>query len=74
MGYKEEEAKVNALPKALQDEVNSIACRLSPENLACDGECSRTETRRRYSKCLSDWKKLCKLYPEIKDIDIHSLY
>jgi hypothetical protein len=35
-----------------------LSCRLSPENLTCDGELSRTESRRRYRHLMLEWKKL----------------
>jgi hypothetical protein len=35
-----------------------LACRLSPENLTCDGEISRTEVRKRYAQIMREWKAL----------------
>jgi len=40
----------------------SLTCRLSPENLACDGEISITETRRRYRQIMKEWKVLEKQF------------
>ena len=34
---------------------------LSPENLACDGECSRAEIRQRYKAIMKEWKALEKI-------------
>lgn len=31
---------------------SAIYCRLSPENLSCDGECSRTEVNRKYKELM----------------------
>tara|TARA_R110001592_G_scaffold55805_1_gene170539 strand:+ start:81 stop:503 length:423 start_codon:yes stop_codon:yes gene_type:complete len=39
-------------------ELQRIECRLSPENLSCDGELSRTEVRRRYNRLMSEKKAL----------------
>jgi hypothetical protein len=40
-----------------------IDCALSPENLSCDGELSRTETNRRYRELTAAAKDLIKLDP-----------
>ena len=40
------------------NDLKRIECRLSPENLSCDGELSRTEVRRRYNRLMSDKKTL----------------
>ena len=32
--------------------------RLSPENLSCDGECSRSEQLRRYRQIMKEWLAL----------------
>jgi hypothetical protein len=39
---------------------------LSPENLTCDGELSRTEVNRRYKALMSAAKQLKKLDPAVK--------
>ena len=36
----------------------SIANALSPENLSCDGELSRTQVQARYKKLKKDWSDL----------------
>jgi hypothetical protein len=36
----------------------SMACDLSPENLSCDGELSRSEVNARYHSIMRDWRKL----------------
>ena len=33
----------------------SLTCQLSPENLCCDGECSRAETERRHKAIMVKW-------------------
>jgi len=35
-----------------------LANRLSPENLCCDGECSRSQTRARHQQIMREWKAL----------------
>jgi hypothetical protein len=35
-----------------------LACRISPENLSCDGELSQTQVRARLSQIQREWKAL----------------
>ena len=42
-----------------------IDCALSPENLSCDGELSRTETIRRYRELTGAARDLVKLDPTV---------
>jgi len=35
-----------------------LACRLSPENLHCDGEISKTEALRRQRQIMKEWRAL----------------
>jgi len=42
-----------------------IDCALSPENLSCDGELSRTETNRRYRELTAAATALVKLDPSM---------
>ena len=42
-----------------------IDCKLSPENLSCDGELSRAETNRRYRALTSAAEDLLKLDPSM---------
>ena len=37
---------------------NDLCCRLSPENLCCDGECSRSQTNSRYAQIMREWRVL----------------
>ncbi len=50
------------MEQGLTDELKraftSLACRLSPENLACDGECSRRDVQRRRRAILREWAAL----------------
>lgn len=42
-----------------------IDCALSPENLSCDGELSRTEVNRRYRELTAAARDLVKLDPTV---------
>lgn len=42
----------------VKDLMETIECALSPENLHCDGEISRTEANRKYKQLMSAWKQL----------------
>ena len=44
---------------------NMIDSALSPENLTCDGELSRTEVNRRYNELMTAAKQLKKLDPSV---------
>jgi len=48
--------------QALADMIDSA---LSPENLTCDGELSRTEVNRRYNELITAAKQLKKLDPAV---------
>ena len=43
-----------------------IDCKLSPENLTCDGELPRAEVNRRYRELMSAARALYKLDPKVK--------
>ena len=43
-----------------------IDCALSPENLSCDGELSRTEVNRRYRELTTVAKQLLQLDPSVQ--------
>jgi hypothetical protein len=43
-----------------------IDCALSPENLSCDGELSRTEVNRRYRELTTVAKQLLQLDPTVQ--------
>jgi hypothetical protein len=49
--------------QALADMIDAS---LSPENLTCDGELSRTEVARRYKELMTAAKQLKKLDPAVK--------
>jgi hypothetical protein len=42
----------------LFDQFSSLSCRLSPENLHCDGEVSRAEAGRRKARIMKEWAAL----------------
>ena len=48
----------NGLSVELIDKFNALSCRLSPENLHCDGEISQAEAKRRYNQIMKEWKAL----------------
>jgi hypothetical protein len=66
----------NSFFKGTQYTLNSAADRqavadmidaaLSPENLTCDGELSRTEVNRRYKELMTAARQLKKFDPEVK--------
>jgi hypothetical protein len=55
--------------QALADMIDSA---LSPENLTCDGELSRTEVNRRYKELMTAAKQLKKLDPSVKFYEYES--
>ena len=71
--YIDRQNKWNAMFKGPQYEIQTAAgrkrlaevidCALSPENLSCDGELSRTEVNRRYRELTAAAKDLIKLDP-----------
>jgi hypothetical protein len=52
--------------KGRQRIADMIDAALSPENLTCDGELSRTEVNRRYKELMTAAKQLKKLDPAVK--------
>ena len=48
-----------------QEVANMIDAALSPENLTCDGELSRTEVQKRYKELMTAAKQLKKLDPSV---------
>ena len=52
--------------KGRQRIADMIDAALSPENLTCDGELSRTEVNRRYRELMTAAKQLKKLDPSVK--------
>lgn len=45
-------------PNTLFEAFENLTCALSPENLSCDGELSRTQINRRLAEIRRDWKAL----------------
>jgi hypothetical protein len=41
---------------------DALTCRLSPENLCCDGEISRAQVRQRHAAIMREWKALEKQF------------
>lgn len=39
----------------------ALSCRLSPENLHCDGEISRAQAQTRYRQIMAEWRYLEKM-------------
>jgi len=48
----------SGLSPELTQAFSDLACRLSPENLNCDGETTRAHAARRYSQIVREWKVL----------------
>jgi hypothetical protein len=46
------------IPDDIHKQFESLANRLSPENLACDGEISRAQTHARYRQIMREWAVL----------------
>ena len=44
--------------KEILNDFAGLVCRLSPENLCCDGEISRAEVNRRFRQIQKEWKAL----------------
>ena len=44
--------------KEILNDFTGLVCRLSPENLCCDGEISRAEVNRRLRQIQKEWKAL----------------
>jgi hypothetical protein len=54
-----------ATAQGRQRVADMIDSALSPENLTCDGELSRTEVQRRYRELMTSAKQLKKLDPSV---------
>ena len=44
--------------KEILNDFTGLVCRLSPENLCCDGEISQAEVNRRFRQIQKEWKAL----------------
>lgn len=49
---------LNNLSESLFKQFDALCSRLSPENLHCDGEISRTEAKRRHTQIMREWRAL----------------
>jgi lipopolysaccharide biosynthesis protein len=58
--------------KGRQRVADMIDAALSPENLTCDGELSRTEVNRRYKELSTAAKQLIKLDPSVKMYEFYT--
>ena len=58
--YKAMKDRKDAKEKALIDKIRDVHCGMSPENVSCDGECTRAETNRRMAKLQKELKALIK--------------
>ena len=47
--------------KEIMEKFSALSGRLSPENLCCDGELSKTEVKRRLAQINREWKALEKI-------------
>jgi hypothetical protein len=56
--YSDEKIFFSYQKAEVKEKFLDLACRLSPENLSCDGELSKSEIRRKYKKLMSEWRKL----------------
>lgn len=50
--------KFKDLPDEKKQGFLNLICRLSPENLCCDGEISRREVNQRYRQIMREWRIL----------------
>ena len=46
------------MTKKQKEQFKIMASRLSPENLSCDGEISRTQVNASYRQIMKEWKQL----------------
>ena len=46
------------IPQEIMENFLDLACALSPENLTCDGELSRSSIDKRYASIMAEWKRL----------------
>ena len=49
---------MKGISQAFKSKFFGLANRLSPENLSCDGECSRAQTQTRYRNIMREWAAL----------------
>jgi hypothetical protein len=52
------DAKMPETEEELMKELDGLCCELSPENLSCDGEISRTAIRQKASAIRAEWKEI----------------
>ena len=49
---------IHKIPVKILYQFSVLACKLSPENLHCDGEISSREADRKYKKLIKEWNAL----------------
>lgn len=55
-------AQTKMTPEEIKKRFMQLTGELSPENLTCDGELSRTQINAKYRKIMAEWKQLEKAY------------
>ncbi len=50
--------KFKDLPEDKKEDFLGLLCRLSPENLCCDGEISKREVNKRHRQIMREWRIL----------------
>jgi len=68
--------------KALYDTINdelaieldTLCCHLSPENLSCDGECTRAQVNYRLKNLMTQWYAIEKTLGFEVDVDDFEMY
>lgn len=51
-------SSMTGIPDNIMKQFFGLANQLSPENLSCDGECSRSQVQVRYRQIMREWQKL----------------
>lgn len=51
-------AKMPETHHELMNALSTLCCELSPENLSCDGEISRTAMNKKYREIKAEWKEI----------------
>jgi len=49
---------------------NTLECKLSPENLHCDGEISRADANRKYIEFMKVWNTLEEIQDEEREVHV----
>jgi len=46
------------MDQEIRQQFQTLACRLSPENLHCDGEISHAQAMKKYRAIMREWRQL----------------